>query len=165
MQVTPGGKSLKLPEATDGRLAFARKMSQKTNGYDGTSPCDCISCWTENFWKCAELLHILACKNSEWIGNVEHVCVSKHELYRAGLKCSVNLDSHTDSMRVKSQYCTNAWAHSRPNKSSRMAMDEERKLYANPVNLVSYLIPLQVFFVQKLRFISLYLCVLNVYVI
>ena len=43
-------------------------------------------------------------------------------------------------------------------------MDEERKLYANPVNLVSYLIPLQVFF-QKLRFISLYLCVLNVYVI
>ena len=30
MQVTPGGKSLKLPEATDGRLAFARKMDQNT---------------------------------------------------------------------------------------------------------------------------------------
>ena len=165
MQVTPGGKSLKLPEATDGRLAFARKMDQNTNGYDWTSPCsDCISCWTENFWKCAELLHILCMQ--KFIVNWECgtcMCVQTWALHgRFGI--FVNLDSHTDSMRVKSQYCTNAWAHSRPNKSSRMAMDEERKLYANPVNLVSYLIPLQVFF-QKLRFISLYLCVLNVYVI
>lgn len=120
---------------------------------DGTSPCsDCISCWTENFWKCAESLHIiLACKKSEWIGNVEHVCVSKHELYAAGLKCFVNIDSHTDSMRIEYQYCTNAWAHSQPNKSSRMALDDERKLYANPVNLVSYLIPLQGFLFRNCR--------------
>lgn len=96
--------------------------------------------------------------------NMFKVYVSKHELYTAGLKCCVSLDSHTDSMRIESQYCTNALAHSRPNKSSRMAMDEERKLYVNSVNLVFYLIPLQVFFLS-LRFISLYRYVFIYYII